>query len=224
MKKGIIVVGAGGHAKVCIELLQASGEQVDYCIGDKDSLDLCLGIAVLKDDSYLKPLHEEGYSKLFVAIGSNRLRDKLAKLAIEHGYQLVNAISPQAIISPSASLETGIAIMAGAVINAEAKISALVIINTGATIDHDCQIGKAVHIAPQCALAGNVVVGSHSFLGIGSKVIPDLEIGENVTVGAGSLIISNIECGATVVGVPARIISQSLVGNECHATNICRTA
>lgn len=206
MTDGIIVVGAGGHAKVCIELLEANNEHVAYCVGGQDSPNQCVGIPVLKGDENLERLRDAGYSRIFVAIGSNALRQQLAATAIELGFRLVNAISPQAVISPTARLGTGIAVMAGATINAEATIADLAIINTGATVDHDCKIGHAAHIAPQCGLAGGVTVGALSFLGIGSKVIPEIKIGDHVTVGAGGVVISNIGHGATAVGIPARVI------------------
>ncbi len=206
MDKGIILVGAGGHAKVCIELLQAMGCHLDYCVGGPDSPDKCLDIPVLKGDDNLLPLHRAGYNKAFVAVGSNSLRVRLARLVIEIGYHLVNAISPHAIVSPSTKLGKGIAIMAGAVINADATIDDLSIINTGVTIDHDCKIEKAVHIAPQSGLAGKVHVGEYSLLGIGCKVIPEVKIGKNVEIGAGSVVISDIADNSKVAGVPARTI------------------
>lgn len=206
MKKEIIMIGAGGHAKVCIELLRAMGEKVSYCIGQEDSLTHCLAVPVLQGDSHLHALREQGYSRIFIAIGSNSLRERLANTAINEGYQLINAISPHALISPSARLGQGIAIMAGAVVNAEAVIGDLAIINTGATIDHDCQIGKAVHVAPQCALAGNVMVGRQTLIGAGATVIPEITIGEKVRIGAGAVIIKDISSETTAVGVPARII------------------
>jgi UDP-perosamine 4-acetyltransferase len=208
MKTQIIVVGAGGHAKVCIELLQAQGEEVAYCVGNPESPETCLGVPVLKGDDHLTALRRNGYGRVFIAIGSNRVRNKLAWKATEMGFVLVNAISPAAIVSPSATLGVGIAVMAGAVINAEASISDLCIINTGATIDHDCVIGLAVHIAPQCALSGNVHVGELSFVGVGSKIIPEVHIGESVMVGAGSVVISNIDSAVTVVGVPAKALNK----------------
>jgi UDP-perosamine 4-acetyltransferase len=208
MKSEIIVVGAGGHAKVCIELLRAMGETVVYCVGAADSPDNCLGVPILRGDENLSLLRAEGYCKVFVAIGSNRLRERLGAFCIEQGYQLVNAISPHAIISPSATLGRGVAVMAGAIINTESVIEDLAIINTGATVDHDCRIGQAAHIAPQCALAGNVTLGAKSFLGIGCKVIPGIRIGERVTVGAGAVVISHVESDAIAVGVPARVLNS----------------
>jgi len=204
MKQDIVVVGAGGHAKVCIEILRSMGESVGFCVGDDSASTECMGVPVLKGDHNLPVLYDAGYRRIFIGLGSNRLRERLATVAVEHGYSLVNAIHPQAVISPSVTLGRGVAIMAGVVINASSVISTLAIINTGATIDHDCVIGKAVHVAPQSALAGNVKIGDFSFLGVGTKVIPEVTIGVRVTVGAGSVVIKDIEDNQTVVGVPAR--------------------
>jgi len=208
MKPAIVMVGAGGHAKVCIELLQAMGETVLCCVGASDSGATCLGVPVLDGDHHLARLRAEGHARAFVALGSNRLRARLGQQLRELGFELVNAISPRAIVSPSAILGDGIAIMAGAVINADARIGALAIINTGATVDHDCSISEAVHLAPQCALAGNVSIGAGSFLGVGCKVIPGIEVGEQSTIGAGAVIISGIPPGVTAVGVPARVLNK----------------
>lgn len=206
--EGIVMVGAGGHAKVCIELLQAMGERVAFCVGGDDNGPVCRGVSVLQGDAHLARLLEEGYTRAFIAIGNNRLRLKLGRQAIAMGYSLVNAISPHAIISPSARLGTGIAIMAGAIINAEAELGNLAIINTGASIDHDCVIDAGVHLAPQCALAGNVHVGTGAFLGIGCRVIPEVRIGAGAILGAGSVAICDVPENATAVGVPAKPIKH----------------
>ena len=208
MKDAVIVIGSSGHAKVVIELLQAMGDQVDFCVGDPNSASMCMGLPVLNGDEHLRRLRDEGYSRAFVAVGSNAIRTRLADLTIRLGFRLVNAVSPQAIISPSASLGEGVAVMAGAVINAQAVVEDLAIINTGATVDHDCRIGRGVHIAPQCGLAGNVIVGAGSLLGIGCKVIPNMRIGSEVTIGAGGVVVSEIPDGVVAVGVPARVVKR----------------
>jgi UDP-perosamine 4-acetyltransferase len=209
VKQGVVLLGASGHAKVVIELFRAMGEQVDFCVGDEASAATCLGVPVLKGDAHLERLLERGYSRAFVAIGSNALRARLGEAVQRLGYELVSAISPQALVSPTARIGNGVAIMAGAVINAEAVIGDLAIVNTGATIDHDCQIGVAVHIAPQCGLAGNVTVGAGSFLGIGCKVIPRVSIGAGVTVGAGGVVVNPLPDGTLAVGVPARPVKRT---------------
>lgn len=208
MKHDVICIGAGGHAKVCIELLRSMGETVAFCIANETAVDDCLGVPILKGDEQLTLLRAKGYYRLFVAIGSNPLRMKLAEQALVCGYQLINAISPQAIVSPSAVIGEGVAIMAGVVINAATRIHSLAIINTGATVDHDCQIHQAVHIGPQSALAGDVCVGELSFLGVGCCVIPTITIGERVMIGAGAVVISPIPNDCLAVGVPAQIINS----------------
>lgn len=205
---GVVVVGAGGHAKVCIELLRAMGLNVAFCIGGDDSEDDCLGVPVKKGDHHLTSLRSAGYHTAFIAVGANGLRERLAVKVRAEGFRLISAISPAATVSPTAVIGEGVAIMAGAVINAQSRIGDLAIINTCASIDHDGVIGQAAHVAPHGALAGNVQVGDRAFLGIGTKVIPGVSIGADVTAGAGSVVIRNIEAGSRIVGVPARPLNQ----------------
>lgn len=208
IKDHVVVLGAGGHAKVVIEILRANGETVDYCVSGTHGAETCVGVSVLEGDEHLPTLRQKGYCRAFVAIGSNAIRQRVADVVRRVGFQLINAISPHAIISPSVRLGVGIAIMAGAIINAASVIADLVIVNTGATIDHDCCIGRGVHIAPQCTLAGNVIVGEGAFLGTGATAIPRMQIGRRATVGAGAVVIRNIPDGAVAVGVPARVVKQ----------------
>jgi UDP-perosamine 4-acetyltransferase len=210
MTNAIVVVGAGGHAKVCIELLQDMGEEVAWCVGSDDASGMCVGVPVLAGDYHLERLRAEGFHRAFVALGANRLRVRLGEAVVALGYELVRAVSPRATVSPSAKIGKGVAVMAGVVINADSVIGDLSIVNTGATVDHDNVIGEGVHIAPQCALAGNVTVSAHAFLGIGTRVVPERSIGAGSILGAGSVVIDNIEPGVTAVGVPARIIKRQI--------------
>jgi UDP-perosamine 4-acetyltransferase len=205
MNAEVIVIGAGGHAKVCIELLSEQGFTVVFCVGEAGSPDKCLGVSVLKGDHHLEELRLSGYSKAFVAIGHNNIRFKLGSLATQMGYELINAISTRAMISPTVKLGSGVAIMGGTVINSNTSISDLAIVNSGAIVEHDCQIGEASHVGPACALAGNATVGRLSFLGIGSRVLPGIHVEDEVVVGAGSVVISNLPQGVTAVGCPARV-------------------
>ncbi|MGK6310105.1 acetyltransferase [Variovorax sp. DT-64] len=204
----VIVLGSSGHAKVCIELLRAGGSSVAYCIGAPGSGETCLGVPVLHGDEHLKSLRARGYERVFVAIGANALRQRLAAFATDLGFHLVNAISPQASVSPTTRMGSGVAVMAGAVINADCTIGDLAIINTLASIDHDGRIGNAAHVAPHCGLAGNVTLGERSFLGIGSKVIPEITIGADVMAAAGSVIVTDIATNSRIAGVPAKTMHR----------------
>ncbi|RYE41773.1 MAG: acetyltransferase [Hyphomicrobiales bacterium] len=204
MSLGVIVLGAGGHAKVCIDLLRAMGREPSFCIGGIEAPLQCLGVPVLQGDSHLQRLAAQGYREAFVAIGDNALRQRLGQQVLSIGLDLVNAISPQAVVAPSTRLGRGIAVMAGAVINADSELGDLAIVNTCASVDHDGRLAPAAHIAPHTGLAGNVTVGERSFLGVGCKVIPGVIIGADVIAGAGSVIIADVPAGNRIAGVPAK--------------------
>jgi UDP-perosamine 4-acetyltransferase len=204
MSLGVVIIGGGGHAKVVIESLRAAGHTVAAVIDADPTPRRVAGVQVVGDDSALPRLLGEGITQAFVAIGDNRLRSRLARGLREQGFELVNAIHPSAVISPSAKLGAGVAVMAGAVINAESEIGDLAIINTGAIVDHDCRLGAACHLGPASALAGGVRIGDRAFLGVGARVIPNMTIGADAIVGAGAVVVRDLSDAVVAVGVPAR--------------------
>ncbi|WP_374019350.1 acetyltransferase [Paenibacillus thiaminolyticus] len=203
-----IVIGAGGHSKVIIDILHSDpGVELVGCTATSGSGSVS-GIPILGDDTILPKLYEQGVHYAFIAIGDNRIRLKMARLVEDIGYTLINAISRFAYISPSASLGSGIAIMPGAVVNAEACIQDYAIVNTGASIDHESVIGEACHIAPGSHLSGNVRVGEGSFLGTGTQVIDGMAVGAWSVLGAGTVVVRDIPDQCLAVGVPARVIKH----------------
>ena len=128
MTAGVVIIGGGGHAKVVIESLRASGKTVAAIVDADATPRQVLGVPVVGDDAALADLKERGFSELFVALGSNRLRQKLGAEARELGFTLVNAIHPSAVISPSAKIGEGVALMAGVAINADSRIGDLAIV------------------------------------------------------------------------------------------------
>lgn len=205
---GVLVVGAGGHARVCIDLLEASGLHVNGCLSADGAARAGISAAVLGRDGDLEALVAAGHRSVFVAIGDNRARLALLERARSAGAELVNAVSPHAVLAPSVVLGGGVALMAGAVVNAGTALGDGTIVNTNASIDHDGVVGAAVHVAPGCAVAGDVTLGEGAFLGIGSCVTPGRTIGAWAVVGAGAAVVHDVAPGLTVVGVPARPIAR----------------
>lgn len=205
MSAGVVIIGGGGHAKVVIESLRASGKMAAAIVDADPTPREVLGVPVVGDDLALPGLREQGLIELFVAIGDNRLREKLGRKAQGLGFTLVNAIHPSAIVSPTAKVGQGVAIMAGVAINADSHVGDLTIINTGAVVDHDCRLGAACHLGPASALAGGVAVGERAFLGVGARAIPGVSIGADTTVGAGGVVVRDLPDGVLAVGVPAKI-------------------
>jgi UDP-perosamine 4-acetyltransferase len=205
----VIIVGAGGHAKVIIDILEDAGEfePVGCTSREPDRQSLC-GVRVVGGDEALPEILRSGVTRAFVAIGSNRVRAEAMLRIQAMGFALVNAISPRAAVSRRARLGDGVAVMPGAVINVDSVVADGAIINTGATVDHDCRIGRCAHIAPGSNVAGRVTVGEGVLLGTGSRVIPDRSIGAWAVVGAGSVVIRDLPDHVTAVGIPARVIRR----------------
>lgn len=208
MNESVIMIGAGGHAKVCIEEYQAIGGTVDFCIGNVDSQKTCLGVPVLHGDDNIAHLSST-YKYAFVAVGDNHLRGQLALYLRASGYTLINIISRNAFVSPTAFLGNGVLVMPGAVINSGVSLSDLVIVNSGAIVEHDCKVGHACHLGPRSAIGGGVNLGERVFLGIGAIVLPMVIIGNDSTLGAGAVAIHDLPGDATYIGVPARLIKKS---------------
>lgn len=201
----IVVVGAGGHAKVVIECLRVSGWHVIGCT-DVDPLPRdCAGVPVIGADDKLIELKAQGIAHAFCALGDNRLRERLGDEILALGFTLPSVVGPGANVSPSARLGHGVAILPGAVVNVDSMIGDFAIINTNANVDHDAVIGRSAHIGPGAALAGQVAVGDRSFVATGSSVIPRIQIGSDSIIGAGSVVVADIQSKAVAFGNPARV-------------------
>jgi sugar O-acyltransferase (sialic acid O-acetyltransferase NeuD family) len=207
----IVLIGASGHAKVVIDIIQKSkNADIAFIIDDNPSLkgaSLC-GYPIIGGRSELAAQNagKDGMN-VIVAIGNNTIRQAMAVWAKNLGFSLLAAVHPSAQIGRGTLIAPGSVVMAGAVINADSIIGENVIVNTSASIDHDCRIGDGVHISPGCHICGGVTIGEGSLIGAGATIIPNIKIGRNVIVGAGSTVLDNVADGLTVVGSPAREIA-----------------
>ncbi len=207
MANEVFVFGAGGHAKVVIDILeQMSATKVAYVVDDgrKAGTNTVCGYPVIGGRDAMLARRQEVKKGGIIAIGNNRVRAGIAEWFAANGILAASALHPNAAIARSVQIGAGTAVMGGAVINADACIGSHVIINTGATIDHDCTIGDCVHIAPGSNLCGGVSVGRGTMLGVGTRVIPGIHIGANVVIGAGSTVLDDIPDGARMSGSPCR--------------------
>jgi len=204
-QNAVLVVGAGGHAKVCIEVLYAQGRfRPAACVDPYAAQSEVLGVPVHRSNDSLRRFHADGIRNAFIALGDNRLRERVGRDVLEIGFVLVNAISPKAVVSSTARLGRGVLVMPGAVINAATEIGDLVIVNTNAVVEHDCRLGPASHVASGCVLAGSVTVGDRAFIGAGCTVKPGISLGSDALVGAGAAVVHDVPANETVGGVPAR--------------------
>ena len=206
-KEKLVVFGAGGHAKVVIDIIEQQGiYEIAGLLDDdlKHQGKRFFGYPVLGTRADLPALFSAQLRHAIVTIGDNASRAAVAAHLDQHGWRFASAVHPRASVGRGVKIGPGSVVMAGCVVNADAYLGGQVIVNTGATVDHDCRIEDAVHLAPGCHLCGGVRVGQGSLIGAGSTVIPGVNIGRNVIVGAGSTVIRDVADAMTVSGSPAR--------------------
>ena len=201
----VVIIGAGGHAKVLIDCLRFAGWDVIGCTDADPTPRTCAGVPVLGKDEILRKLRAQGVEHAFCALGSNRVRERVGDELLAMEFSLPSVLGPGANVAPSVQVGRGAAILPGASVNIDTVIGDLAIINTNAGVDHDGVIGRAAHIGPGAALAGRVEVGDRSFVATGSAVIPGRRIGADSVVGAGSVVVRDIPAGVTAYGNPARV-------------------
>jgi UDP-perosamine 4-acetyltransferase len=208
----VVIYGAGGQARVLLELMARAGiGPLAGIVDDNPQLQGANidGVAILgTSDRLASLLAVHRIHRAVIAVGNNANRKRLADHARSLGLRLPVLIHPNAYVSPTAKLADGTVVMAGAVIAAYAAIGACGIVNTRASVDHDCSLGDDVHIAPGVTLAGSVTVGNRTLIGVGATILPNLHVGDDSIVGAGAVVIHDVPSNTTVVGNPARTIRR----------------
>lgn len=211
----IVIIGAGGHGKVVLDILRAAGQHdpVGFVDSSPNRAGGTIGgLPIFGPANALLKLRQQGIRGAIVAIGDCRARLQYAALLRAQGFELVNAIHPTASVSPTATLGRNVVVAAQAAVCTDARIEDSVILNTACVVDHECEIGPGAHVCPGAHLAGRVRVGAGAWIGIGANVIQCLSIGEHATVGAGAVVIRDVPEHSTVVGVPARVIEAAQPG------------
>lgn len=209
--ESIFIFGAGGHAKVAIDILELSGYSIIGLIDDSpdNKGKEIIGYPILGNSETIPSLLKSGVNKVFVAIGNNPVRLKIADNLMQMGCTIINAIHPTSFISKHAHIGKGVMIGARSIVNANAIICDHAIINTTSLIEHDCLIDIGAHVCPSVNLAGGVHVGKCSMIGIGTTIIQNINIGDNTTIGASSVVVKDINSYSTAYGHPCKEIMKS---------------
>lgn len=206
MLEKIAIFGAGGHAKVAIDIIQHQKNYVLDCIVDDNPLGKgrIAGCPLVGSRETL--LERQGtIAKVFIAIGDNKARREVSEWVMAQGFSLCSLHHDASVVASSVTIGEGCLIMPGSVINANAVIGNNVIINTGAIVEHDCQVGNHAHIAPRATLCGAVCIGNDTLVGAGAIILPGVRVGIRATVGAGAVVLSDVPDDSIAMGIPARI-------------------
>lgn len=196
MCKQVVIMGAGGHAKVVADIIKKSGDTVVGFLDDFNE-----GEHILGKISDCKKFSDCSF---VIAIGSNKARCDIYNKYSELEYY--TAVHPRAIVAENVTIGIGSVVMANAVINADAVIGMHSIVNTSSVVEHDNKIGDYVHISPGAVLCGTVTVGNNTHIGAGSVVRNNITICDNCVIGCGACVVKDINKSGVYTGVPAKDI------------------
>lgn len=195
MKQQIIVIGAGGHAKSLIELVESTSQfQIKGLIGMANEI----GKKVLNYEVFDSDENINRYiSSSSFALGIGQIKSSAFRFTIfnkikELGGSFPVLVSSSSVVSNHAKIEEGTTIFHQTLINSGAKIGKCSIINSGAIVEHDASIGDFCHISTNATINGNCTLGNAVFIGSGSTLIQETKITSNCVIGAGSLVTKNI--------------------------------
>lgn len=203
-KPNLILIGAGGHAHACIDVIeQHGGYEIAGLVGLPEEMNTQhIGYPVIATDGDLPQLAKE-YQYALITIGhirSPESRIRLYQQAIEFGFQLPVIIAPSAHFSRHATAGAGTIVLHGAIVNAAATVGTNCIINSRALIEHDTTVEDHCHISTGAILNGGVHIGAGSFVGSGSIVKESVRLGNRCMVGMGCAVRHNQADQARFVG------------------------
>jgi sugar O-acyltransferase (sialic acid O-acetyltransferase NeuD family) len=191
----ILLVGAGGHARACIDVIEAEGRfSVGGLVGLPDQVGTSvLGYPVLGTDSDL-PFLLASHAHALVTVGQIETPDHRIRLfsALERcSYALPSIVSPRAHVSRHAVVAAGTIIMHGAIVNAGAIVGRNCILNSQSLVEHDAVIADHCHISTAAVVNGGAHIAVGTFLGSNSCVREGLSVGARCVIGMGQRIVKN---------------------------------
>lgn len=181
MKRNLLIWGTSSHAHVVVEQCRYG----NYRMIDDNCPDYISG--------QWRSLFPKEEWDTFIAIGDNKIREKITNRLKHFGYKQTNIVSREAYISPTVTLGTGIYIAPMACVMTHTELGDGCIINTNSNVDHDCHLGNFVHISPGACLGGNVTIGDRTWIGLGSALIHKLYVSHDILVAGGSSVAGDLE-------------------------------
>lgn len=182
------IIGAGGHAKSCAEVVSENSTDVFSVISFEDFELKCRRKEISEID------------RSIIAIGDNTLRLNFHNMLKSYGLNFLTAISKQAYLPAPFKVGRGTVIMPRASLRIGTNVGAHSIINTAAIIEHDVKIGSFSHIGPGTVVCGSSNIGDNVLIGANCTILPGVKITAGVIVGAGSVVVGHLTEPGVYVG------------------------
>lgn len=231
MGVSLVVVGGGGFGREILDLVRAinssgSGDWelsgvIDDDLSEANSRRLeSLGVELLGGFAILE--HYDRRAQVVIGVGSPTQRAALAVRLDAWGRVSPSLIHPSAVVGSGFRHQDGLVMCALASVGTNVTLGRHTHINPLSALGHDTVVGDFVSFNPSSTISGTCHVGARTLVGASSVVLQNCRIGENSIVGAGACVVGDVSEGTTVVGIPARPLTDANSRTAKHSTTRLR--
>lgn len=219
MSQKIAIVGASGHGRVVLDVLEKQGgrEIVGFVDAGRPAGDSELGYPIIGNEDALVALAAAGgVDGFIVAIGDNAIRLTVVSRILQKlpTLELISGVHPDAALGRHVTIGSGSVVMAGVCINSCSTIGRGCILNTRSSLDHDSSMGDFSSLGPGVTTGGNCTIGDGAAVGIGATLIHGVTIGMHTVVGAGATVVRDLAPKQVAYGSPARVVRPRDIGDR----------
>lgn len=168
MNNGLVIVGAGAHARKIWHYATSLGLQVMAFVDDN--------LRAISPSPSIPCLSVQAASRFgdgqrfVVGIGNAAVRRRLQESFESKGWLPISLIHPTAYVALDAAIGTGCVVCAQAVVETGSVIGAGTIVDVGSIVDHDCVVGEYCHLKAGYLLQSYTSVGDGQILSVWSGI------------------------------------------------------
>lgn len=205
MTERVVIVGAGGHGREVLDVVEAvvatGRERIEVLgfVDDGEVDDRQLRIPLLGPVDAIAGL---GDVHVVLGLGDPRVRAEVA--ARISAPPALPMIHPLASTGSLIQVGRGSVVAAGARLTTNVRIGQHCYVGPNATIGHDSVLLDFATLYPGAVVSGNVRLGRAATIGAAASVKQGVTIGAGAVVGMGGAATHDVPEGVTVAGVPAR--------------------
>jgi sugar O-acyltransferase (sialic acid O-acetyltransferase NeuD family) len=199
----LILIGGGGHAMACLDVLSSQDSLRPVGIVERPEFRRreVMGIPVVGSDGDLPRLVDAGNAVL-VAIGqilSPDPRIHLYSQVVALGASVPPVIARSANVAADTRIGAGAIIMQMAMVGPATTIGDNCIINSRTVVEHEVKIGDHCHLATGAIINGSCMIGDGTFIGSGAVLKQGIKVGERVVIGMGCIVERDVPSDTKMV-------------------------
>ena len=200
MKKRLVILGDGGHAKSVSDVALATGKFEISAVLGVDSKNALYwrakGIDWIQEDSAQDALRLSTLAIVGLGQISDPAPRESAFLSLQNlGFELATIVSPFAYVSNTADVGRGSIVMHGAIVSIDSRVGENTIVNSMALLEHESSVGSHSHVSTGAILNGKCTVGDRTFIGSGTVVKQGIRIGSDCVIPMGSQVFADLTDG-----------------------------